>query len=66
MLKALSAAERLVSEKTLEVALGAAATTYLSTHSLSAVAVAVLTAAAASLGIHVSGALTASAPAPKS
>lgn len=59
----LAAVERLVTEKTVEVALGAAAGTYLSTHSLSAVAVAVLTAVGTSLGVHVSSSLVTAPPA---
>lgn len=58
----LAAVEHLVTEKSVEVALSAAAGTYLSTHSLSAVAVAVLTSVGASLGVHIVPTVPAAAP----
>lgn len=52
MTKLLALVEHLLTERSVEVALSAASATYLSSHSLSAVAGSVLVAVGASLGLN--------------
>lgn len=64
MSKIVSFVENLLTEKTFEVAVGAASTAWLASHNVTTTAVAALVAVLGSLGVHVGGALSASSTPP--